>query len=249
MSRAENGAVSLPGGRDYQLVSLVALLFLAALLFNEGMSWSALIPAAAGAVAVLVGWSIGPPLVLLLVSVLYVYWSRPWYASLFYAPGLQPVDLGVAGALLAYIAGHYRALSLRKKGGPDEGPRWRRQGPPRRSPALVTGAEVLFLLLTVGGCVVVAFAFLAEGAEKVIPTAFRSEPRVGLVIGLAWLIGVFVAVAAAVLGYWRWSQASPREEMLYLQDQAWSATRSEQRQLNRWLAWARQQFQRRKEGG
>jgi hypothetical protein len=229
MSKADNGAAP-PGGRDCTLVSLVALLFLAALLFNEGMS-------------------IGPSLVLLLVASLYVFWSRPLYSSLFYVPVLQPTDLGVAGALLAYVAGHYRALSLRKKRGPEDGPRWRRQGPPRRSPALVTGAEVLFLLLTVSGCVVVAFAFLAEGADKVVPTAFRSEPRLGLVIGLAWLVGVFVAVAAAGLGYWRWSQASPPEELLYLQDQAWSATRSEQRQLNRWLAWARQQFQRRKERG
>jgi hypothetical protein len=56
-----------------------------------------------------------------------------------------------------------------------------------------------------------------------------------------------LAATAALLGYLRWARATPEESLLYLQDQAWAATRSEQRRLNRWLIWARLR-RRQKEG-
>ena len=60
--------------------------------------------------------------------------------------------------------------------------------------------------------------------------------RVALVV---WAAVVLLLVASALLAYLRSLLAGPQEGLLFLQDQLWAQTRGEQRQVWRWLTWAR----------
>jgi len=70
----------------------------------------------------------------------------------------------------------------------------------------------------------------------------------------AWRLVLVVCVgvvglllASTAFGYLRRLRAPVAENLLYLQDQLWRATRGEQSLLNRWLTWARLRAQKRKE--
>jgi len=65
-------------------------------------------------------------------------------------------------------------------------------------------------------------------------------------IVLAWLLILGVLAASGLLSYVGQRRLREREARLYLQDIFWQENGSEQRRLNRWLAWAKLR-QRRKE--
>lgn len=158
----------------------------------------------------------------------------------------------VAAAVLAYAAGHYRLQGLLSHIYPAD-PRRREEPVPRsgwfrflpRRPAvvqfrrtggLVSAEEISRLLLMLPLWAVFAQVIwngLPLGANPGLVTP------VWQLSVLAWLIGLSWYVAAAVLDYAGWRQATPAEAALYLQDTLWAETRREQRRLNRWLAWGR----------
>jgi hypothetical protein len=55
---------------------------------------------------------------------------------------------------------------------------------------------------------------------------------------LLWVLGGGVLVVSGLLGYVAWSRASRAEAEVFLQDEVWRETRSEQRTVNGWLVWA-----------
>jgi hypothetical protein len=251
-----------PAVRDYTLVCVGALLVTAGLLYMYGVGWWALLPLLLGLVGLLASWGGGPPLVLLAVAgVLAFRVSRMsrYPLELLSTANLMG-DVPLAAAVLAYVAGQYRLLSLsrssayqveasRKSG--------RRGGRIRgwfqtdrlagRSPAVVPSEEVLALLLTVVVAATLAFIVLDWLLPEDALSALPLPPALRQALVLAWVGIVAVVAAAAVLGYLSWTQASPEEALQYLQDQVWSETRGEQRVIQRRAARARLRAQRREE--
>ncbi len=106
---------SHPAVRNYMLWCLAALFLLVVCLAGRGLEWWCLVPALIGCLALLMNWHHGPPLVLLSLAVLQAmpgsraHWSY-WGWSRFQTPTVTDVVLCLA--VLAYVVGHYRLLSL-----------------------------------------------------------------------------------------------------------------------------------------
>ncbi len=244
-----------PAVRNYLLFSLSALFLLVVCLAERGLDWWCLAPALIGCLALLVHWSHGPPLVLLCLSGLLVMAplrSRGVHAGWprYQTPTLM--DLVLCIALLAYVVGHYRLLSLMRNIFPLVRGRPLRDPSQRRSADLVTGREMallgLMLPLWTGLSVLVWAAEMMDIATvpaRQLQTAQTLDlPRE---LGFLWAGLAVLAAAGTLAGYLRWTTATPEESVLYLQDQCWRHTRREQGILNRWLAWARMRAQRKKE--
>jgi hypothetical protein len=237
--------------RDYALVCLAALMVVTAVLVQEGLGWWGVVPVVVGGVAVAARWGSGPPLVLLALLVVQLIHARRWgYPA--YRPGSAPLtDLLLAWAVLAYVAGHYRLQGLARPKGADEVEPARRgrwflppAGKTERVPGRVPAGEISLLVL-LSLPLFIGLAFLAwrrlsvEIDYRVVAPPGDLPPRWWGVILVVWLIGLALALTAAVLSYLGWTQASAEEAQQYLQDQLWAATRGEGRRLNRWLVWAR----------
>src|SRR5262249_5374299 len=152
---------------------------------------------------------------------------------------LEIEDLLQAAAVLAYVAGHYRLLSLTRNLFPAQ-PREKPQ-PARRAVPL---REVIVLAATVLAC-----AALGQLIAECLPDSWYElglAPRAWRMIVLGWTVGIGVLVAGGLLGHLARQQMSPLEANLVLQDVLWQQTRGEQRLGSRWLAWARLRFYRRK---
>jgi hypothetical protein len=239
-----------PAVRDYSLACLIALLVVGAVLVQGGLGWGAALPVLAGGVALTTSWGIGPPVVLALVAAALLYQDRVLAYRRYVSPDSGPLaDLALAAALVVYVAGQYRLMSLVRRAYPWD---WRRArqapGAGARPPALVAPGELLSLLLGVALFALVAFWFWSWfSVERAVPRlSFRRETWHA--VALVLLGGAALAVAASVLGYLGWARATRAESLLYLQDQVWAEMRGEQGRLNRWLVWARLRAQRRKEG-
>jgi hypothetical protein len=252
---------SHPAVRDYTLVSLAGLLVMAAVLYLDGMSWWVLIPVLVGSGALLMAWAAGPPLVLACLAGLLLERARMWGYLFWSGPSDVPSDLALAGGVLAYVAGHYRLQGLIRQARPidrrnarrrrnvPESESWFRPAPERRPPSLVGSNEVLVLLIGVPVFALLGYVVWARLALETPSPGLGLNPPEWRAVVLVWLVFLGLAATSAVLGYLRWTQASRDECLMYLQDQLWSATRGEQRRINRWLVWARLRAQRRKEGG
>ncbi len=253
---------SHPAIRNYTLFCLAALFLLVVCLANRGLEWWCLLPALIGCLTLLTHWSYGPPLVLLsLVGLLGVYrprWNAAGWSPRFQTPGLM--DLVLCTAVLGYVVGQYRLLSMmRNIFTPD--PRRRRIDPSqRRSPDLVKGREVVLVGLSLPVWTGLALMVWSYGmAGLATPTAW-SRPfgwyeshwldlllDIARELSLIWAgLALLAAVGTAVSYVW-WATATPEESLLYLQDQCWRMTRREQGLLNRWLMWTRLRAQRKKE--
>jgi hypothetical protein len=240
-----------PGARTYTVLCLGALLVMVLSLGEYGLGWWGLVPVLAGSVAVLLHWSIGPPLLLLTLGGLLLASARglpPWARA-------QPSPLAVLAlcvAVLTYVAGQYRLQGLTLRIFPPDPrrpgqPAYGRAAPQRRGPALPNPWEAGLLVLTAP--LYAAAAYLVWGRVKAEAPALNIDPREWQAVLVVWIVGLGLAGAAAVVGYLGQTQARPEEVLLYLQDQVWRGTRGEQGRLNRWLVWARRRRQRRKETG
>lgn len=250
-----------PAARNYTLFSLAALFLLVVCLADQGFDWWCLVPAAIGCLALLAHWRHGPPLVLLSLIGLYgmsgprsfrnsAQWSR------FQTPTMM--DLVLCIAVLAYVSGNYRLLSLTRNIFP---PDPRRRGSPATQPRSadhVTDREMAWLGLSLPVWTGLAVMIWATGMadlptapgrafEPDRPQSFFSPLDLAPQLGLVWVGLAILAAAGIVTSYLRWATATPEEGLLYLQDQCWRLTRREQSLLNRWLAWARLRAQRKKE--
>lgn len=244
-----------PVVRNYMLFCLAALFFLVVCLAARGLEWWCLVPSLIGCLTVLTNWNHGPPLVLFSVVGLlgmtgsrsrwsYAAWSR------FQSPTLM--DLFLCIAVLAYVMGHYRLLSLMRQIFPPDLRRSRGSPPDplrRRSPDLVTGKEMAllgFALPTWVALAVMVWAWVMRSAIwGELPLNFPLPFWRALLI--AWASLAVLAATGIVAGYLRWTTATPEESLLYLQDQCWRQTRREQSSLNRWLTWTRLRALRNKE--
>ena len=238
---------SHPAVRNYMLFCLAALFLTVLCLADRGLEWWGLVPALIGCLALLTNWSHGPPLVLVSLAGLlglprsrsswnYAGWPR------YQTPALM--DLVLCVAVLAYVLGHYRLLSLMRSIFPANSRRPRVDAP-RRSADLVNAWEMAllgFVLPLWVGLAVVVWTWMMEGVP---PLGIRREWW--RVLRLAWAVLAVLATTGIVTGYLRLATATPEESLLYLQDQCWRHTRGEQSRLNRWLTWARLRGQRRKE--
>ena len=157
------------GVRNYTFLCLVALLVvllgLLALLPRWGPVWI-LLPVMVGLGSLLLRWRAGPLVFLaILGSILYLASAlrAPLLPGGFLPAPPSAIDLVLAGAVLAYVAGHYRLQALVKfvfprdprrtpaPAAPPAGPARARRPPARvpeqRSPGLASQGELVWLLL------------------------------------------------------------------------------------------------------
>jgi hypothetical protein len=247
--------------RNYTLFCLAALFLLVVCLANRGLDWWCLVPALVGCLTLLTHWSHGPPVVLLsLVGLMglsgtysrwspysrwnYTVWSR------FQTPTLM--DIVLCMAILAYVLGHYRLLSLVRNIFPPD-PRRRHIDPSqRRSADLVSGWEMALLGLSLPIWTGLGLAIWTSGMIDFSRYSGRRWETASLQdllreLGLVWAFLALLAAAGIAVSYMQWTTATPEEQLIYLQDQCWRPTRREQGLLNRWLTWARLRVQRKKE--
>lgn len=240
-----------PAVRNYLLFCLAALFLQIVCLAERGLDWWAVVPAWIGGVSLLARWSLGPPLVLLSLTGLLLAQARLRWSAAFWMRERVPslLDLILCAAVLAYIMGHYRLLSLQRHIFPMDA----RQPPGRgvaasarrRSADLVNGWELALLVLALPLWTGLAVLIWGWTMGESWPPGGAGE-----VDRLLWIIWVGLAVVAALgtaAAYLRQANATPEESLLYLQDQLWRQTRREQGSLNRWLAWARLRVQRKRE--
>jgi hypothetical protein len=242
---------SHPAVRNYMLFCLGALFLLVVCLADRGLGWWCLIPTLIGSVALLLHWSIGPSMVIVSLTGLllagtryrrgYPYWVRDQVPTL--------MDLLLCVAVLGYVMGHYRLLSLARPLFPAESRRTEDGTPAdmvrRRSPDRVAGWEMALVVLALPlwtGLAIAVWGWMIETAPLL-----EMPVKVWRTLRIAWLVLAVLATTATVAGYLRWATATPEESLLYLQDQLWRPTRGEQGSLNRWLVWARLRAQRKKE--
>jgi hypothetical protein len=229
-----------PAVRDYRLASLVSLAVLALALWSEGFEAWALLPLVPGLLSLLLLSPAGPIFVLVLLALLYGIGARL---------GLGTLDSSLGGLVIAsaiaYVACHWRLISLTKQALP--GDRRRTKAPsharlkgrwlqpektPRRNVLQTTGTEWLVLLVQVALFPFLGFATLLLIASEMNESAPQGVSRSawGLLL-IAWgFLGV-LAVGYALHTVLRWRSFTPEEAELYLQDQLWSATRAEQRRI------------------
>ncbi|HWG44974.1 MAG TPA: hypothetical protein VN688_19550 [Gemmataceae bacterium] len=242
---------SHPAVRNYTLVCLGALFLLVVCLADRGLGWWCLIPALIGSVALLLHWSLGPPMVIVSLTGLmlasaryrrsYPYWARDQVPTL--------MDLLLCVAVLGYVMGHYRLLSLVRHIFPPDPRRMRdnasAESANRRSADQVNGRELALLVLALPLWTVlsvVVWSWMMDSAP-----ALEMPVKVWRTLCVGWTALTILTATATVAGYLRWATATPEESLLYLQDQLWRPTRREQGSLNRWLVWARLRAQRKKE--
>jgi hypothetical protein len=225
-----------PGVRAYALIGLAALVVLFLMVMDRGVAGAlgGLVILILGLAGLVTGWRTVPPAILFVVTVSQVdWWGGHWPEFLF-----DLNDLLLCGALLVYLAAQFRLFGLTGNVLPPE-PGVAGSGGPRmvrRSSALVSDRELAFL------GVLAAWVVLAQGLWAVLPESLdivRSVPGLVRLFILAVVLGGGGLAVSAVLGYLSLRRATPAEALQVLQDELWDETRSEQRALNRWLAWAR----------
>jgi hypothetical protein len=242
---------SHPAVRNYTLFCLAALFLQVVCLADRGLDWWCLMPALIGGASLLAHWSLGPPLLLFALTGLMLAQTRFRWAYPYWARDRVPtmMDLILCAAVLAYVMGHYRLLSLVRHVFPPDPrrtPGSRYVDPARRRSAdLVSGWEMALLVLALPLWTVLSVVAWGWLIEDTAPLGLGREAW--RTLRIIWIGLAIVATTGAVAGYLRQSLAGPEESLLYLQDQLWRQTRREQGSLNRWLAWARLRAQRRRE--
>jgi hypothetical protein len=259
-SESSSASPSQPGVVSYTLLCLTALLAMVLVLMeNERDPIWVLFLAGVGAVGVMARWRAAPPLLLLGLAVLELYYRAMWphYGRVVDWQGAAFSDIALCAAILAYSAGQYRLSALTHSIFPVDArrqpaPPARQAKPParidsrqRRSPHLPQTPELIALAITAAGWAVGVSLFWL--ALPVTPAPLRMAPGVWRGVLLIFVVGLTTAVFGAAAAYLNWLTATPTEHLLFLQDQAWRETRREQNQINRWLTWARLRGQRRKE--
>lgn len=247
-----------PSVRDYTLVSVAALLVVGAVLLHEGLGyWATLAVLLVGAAGAVANWGLAPQLVLLLVTL--VLGTRNWRMGLplwYRVPSDLLSDLSLGAALLVYVVASARLQTLTRHGAPPRpgrfvwfrrrrqaarvADRWMRPaaGKTRRL-AEFAGVEILFLVFSAVGAVVLGQALWSALAVEAAPEWLDLPPAVWRCTLLVWVAGVCLVAAHGLQAYLAASFASREESLLVLQDEMWAATRGEQRRVWRWLTWAR----------
>lgn len=229
--------------QNYTVLCYGALVVIAFVLLRRGPSLWSLFPVLVGVLGVLFRWRITPVLMLfVLASCLFAN------DSMHLAPGenagyMQPRRFEmttwiVSGAILAYVAGHYRlqALSLsifppdrRRKYAQKQGLSLPVSEP--RLPATVPPNEIGWLALSLP-----AWALLAFFLWRSLPVRMRAWDLLPIQWNLTimlWGFGVTLFVAAGILGYLGHRRLTRRQARIYLQEVAWAELGGEQQRIER----------------
>ncbi len=252
-SETQSTAEQEPAVRNYLLLCLTAQAVIVLVLLRHGLRAPSLLVPFVGLAGLTVRWRIAPIFTLITLGGLLLWQFRQRPSP----PRFDLSDWVLCGATLAYLAAHYRYLSLttsifpsdpRLPGSSVATPGQTASSPrvdERRSPLLVAPTEVGWLVLSLP-----IWAFLAQLCWKMLPpkpeniNVPRDQWR-GLV--LMWILAGTVVVITTILGYLRLQKLTRAEARVFLQDALWLETAREQRKLNRWLIWARLRRWRRKE--
>jgi hypothetical protein len=169
-------------------------------------------------------------------------------------------DVILCAALLTYAAACYRALGLSHSIFPADfrGMRMpvreqrKRASKPSPTPPVprpaqaVSPSELPILLVALSAAILVGL--LVWFLSGYVPPELGLSPAAWRNVVYFWVFVILVSLCVAFFRYLGRRGAPTEENLLYLQDQLWRATRQEQSALNRWLVWARLRWQRRKEG-
>ncbi len=251
--------VTRPFFDAYTVTCLIALAVIFTVELPQGPSLATPLLLMVGLAGVLLRWRVAPLLLVLLFATGHLLQQERLMGMgimLHQARLLQPTDVALCAAMLAYVVAHYRLQALTRHVFPiDPG---RREPVPRvgarsgdraptggrgriirrcRSWSLVTPEEVGWLILALP-----IPALLAQLLWNVLNRQWNVlglPVVVGRVVLVMWVFAVGAFVIAALLGQWRLRRLSAAEATLFLQDVLWKETRREQRRVNQWLAWAR----------
>jgi hypothetical protein len=262
--------------RNYTFLGLTALLLLLLALLVRGFGTWSLLPVVVG-LAGLRWRNWGLFMLASLVGLLFVSFVGQSFRPNFQQTATPVSDLLLAAAVLAYMAAHYRLISLTRFAFPRDprslgqpAPRGRRptlEVPARRSPETATPGELFLLLASlplVCGLALVCQQWLvpAETTPDDLRVDMNSYEQVeqfflsggqALVDALwrsrplLWWLGGGVVLISALLNYLGWRRMTATEAALALQDTVWTETRGEQRRINSWLVWARLRRRRRED--
>jgi hypothetical protein len=257
--------------RAYAVICLVSLLLVVVLMMLDGIGVWSVLPMLVGGVAFLLRWRSGPPLVLFTFLLMAPTHSRVGGESDTFlsalggwselGPGrrigqsLALEDVVLCAALLTYTAACYRTLALGHSIFPPDTRRRRpapgqpaKRGPPPLVPRPGEAAGQLELPILFGTLIAsIVGGLLLWVFSGFMPRWLELSPAVWRNAGYFWVGLLAVSLSLAFLRYQGRRRAPREENLLYLQDQLWRQTRYEQGVINRWLAWARQRGQRRKE--
>jgi hypothetical protein len=109
------------------------------------------------------------------------------------------------------------------------------------------GTEILLLLVTAPLAVVLGYVLWGVVVVEPQPAWLRIRGELWRAILLIWSGGIALVLAHGLQSYLGNVFKGREANLLYLQDELWTATRGEQRRIWRWLTWARLRQQRKKE--
>jgi hypothetical protein len=236
--------------QHYQVVCGMALAGMFLVLVQQGLVLVGLAALVVGAAAILLRARISPLFVLLLavggqLARQYLYPASRSHGA------LEVEDVALCGTVLAYMAGHYRLLSLWSHIlPPDPRQRYHKEAhavvplhrigkvaPQHRPAAHLSRAELAWFVLQLP-----LFALLAQGVWIVISAGrvlHEFSPRWTQFLQLVWGLALAVFLVGQFFRCWRLMWMDHTTAQMLLQDALWQETRGEQRRIGRWLAWAR----------
>jgi hypothetical protein len=239
MSADARAAPELPPvlPQHYRVLCGLALGVIFLILLQQGLVPFAIVAALLGSVALVLRIHMSPLLVLIAVvgGQLYLQHDLPAWRP---RNLLQIEDVMLCAAMLAYVAGHYRLLSLWTHILPPDPRQRRHQGAVQHRPAaLMSRGELAWFVVQLP-----LFALLAQGAWMVLSPRRQllglSEKWMQL-LQLAWGLALVLFVASQLFRFWRLLYMDRVTAKMLLQDALWHETRREQRRIGRWLAWSR----------
>jgi len=247
--------------RNYLLLCLTALVVILLVLVRIGIRGPSLLVPLIGVLGLSMRWRLAPLFTLITLAGV-LYWNeRPHFFRISESQTVRPFSLPdwiLCGTTLAYVVAHYRYLGLtgsvfpsdpRKDAARDHGAGEALPGLPRtgQSARPISQAEVGWLVLSLP-----VWASLSQLVWQLLPP--KSNDSIGFLsilayqgLVLAWVLGLGALFVTGLLSYIRQRQMTRTEAKLLLQDTLWLETCREQRNVNRWLAWARLRRNRRKE--
>jgi len=215
----------------------------------------------AGAIGVLLRWAAMPVLWLVLLAI--ALRPHPW-AFMQDMSRLRLAELLLAGGVLCYCVSYYRLLAVtraifprdtRRRGGRPRRRlglfrlRWQQPVVPTKRPAhLVSTQEIVTMLLSLPAFAVAGEMVWDGLVWHNLYWSFRNPglpPSVWQLFVLAWTVGAVLLLSHTALGWWTRRRWTAEQASLVLRDYLWKETRTEQRFISRWLAWAKlRQFRR-----
>jgi hypothetical protein len=250
MSTDDPATATLPPvqPQQYQVLCAVALGTISVILVQQGLVFIVALVLFLGTAAILRRVRISPLVILVVVVGGQLYQHYQTHGDRVHV-ALEIQDVTLCAAVLAYVGGHYRLLSLWRAILPlDPRQRYHRGAhtivplgrigkiaPQHRPAGLLSRAELAWFVLQLP-----VFTLLAQGvwiALSVRRDVQQLPIRWLQFLQVAWGIAVVVFLAAQLFRFWRLVQIDPLTARVLLQEELWHETRGEQRRVGRWLAW------------